>query len=87
MLLKKVGANNGGVHGQWLKRIINSKRRELLRIVLQKGSVVPRACKDFTSNMSKVVDLFYAKDDGFSAREMMNNVNAVFEEPIILTEL
>ncbi|KAH0986231.1 hypothetical protein GBA52_013408 [Prunus armeniaca] len=68
--------------------IIKSKRGELLRLVLQEtGSIVPRACKDLVWNMSKVLHFFYAKDDGFSTHEMMQSVNAVTEEPIILSEL
>ncbi|XP_021801200.1 ent-kaur-16-ene synthase, chloroplastic-like [Prunus avium] len=71
-----------------INSIIKSKRGELLRLVLQEtGSIVPRACKDLVWNMSKVLHFFYAKDDGFSAHEMMQSVSAVTEEPIILSEL
>lgn len=71
-----------------MKNVIVSKRRELLRLVLlEKGSVVPRACKDLFWNMSKVLHLFYAKHDGFTAHDMMKTVNAVMEEPILLSEL
>jgi ent-kaurene synthase len=71
-----------------LKSIIGSKRRELLKLVLQeKGSVVPRACKDFFWKMIKVLHLFYMKDDGFTSNEMINAVNAVIEEPIVLNEM
>ncbi|XP_021830387.1 ent-kaur-16-ene synthase, chloroplastic-like, partial [Prunus avium] len=71
-----------------INSIIKSKRGELLRLVLQEtGSIVPRACKDLVWNMSKVLHFFYTKDDGFSANEMMQSVNAVTEEPIILSEL
>ncbi|KAL6283112.1 hypothetical protein ACE6H2_014041 [Prunus campanulata] len=71
-----------------INSIIKSKRGELLRLVLQeKVSIVARACKDLVWNMSKVLHSFYAKDDGFSAHEMMQSVNAVTEEPIILSEL
>ncbi|TQE02673.1 hypothetical protein C1H46_011742 [Malus baccata] len=71
-----------------MKNVIVSKRRELLRLVLlEKGSIVPRACKDLFWNMSKVLHLFYAKHDGFTAHDMMKTVNAVMEEPILLSEL
>ncbi|XP_016652605.1 PREDICTED: ent-kaur-16-ene synthase, chloroplastic-like [Prunus mume] len=71
-----------------INSIIKSKRGELLRLVLQEsGSIVQRACKDLVWNMSKVLHFFYAKDDGFSTHEMMQSVNAVTEEPIILSEL
>ncbi|XP_070662463.1 ent-kaurene synthase-like 1 [Malus domestica] len=71
-----------------MKNVIVSKRRELLRLVLlEKGSVVPRACKDLFWNMSKVLHLFYAKHDGFTAHDMMKTAYAVIEEPILLSEL
>ncbi|PRQ30350.1 putative ent-kaurene synthase [Rosa chinensis] len=49
-----------------MKSIIAIKRRELQRLVLQKDSLVPRACKDLFWNMCKIVHLFYAKHDGFT---------------------
>ena len=68
-----------------MKSVISGKRRELLRLVLQeKGSIVPRACKDVFWKMCKVVHLFYAKNDGFTSHEMANAVNAVIEGPILL---
>ncbi|XP_050107761.1 ent-kaur-16-ene synthase, chloroplastic-like isoform X2 [Malus sylvestris] len=71
-----------------MKNVIVSKRRELLRLVLhEKGSVVPRACKDLFWNMSKVLHLFYAKHDGFTAHDMMKTAYSVIEEPILLSEL
>ncbi|KAK3220893.1 hypothetical protein Dsin_014863 [Dipteronia sinensis] len=67
---------------------IDSKRRELLRLVLQEiGSIVPRACKDLFWNMSKVVHLFYMKDDGFTQHDLLNAVNAVIHEAISVDEL
>ncbi|KAH7536670.1 hypothetical protein FEM48_Zijuj03G0009100 [Ziziphus jujuba var. spinosa] len=70
-----------------MKSVISSKRRELLRLVLQeKGCVVPRACKDLFWKMSKVLHLFYAKDDGFTSHEMANAVNAVIRDPLLLTD-
>lgn len=71
-----------------MKSFIAGKRRELLKLVLQeKGSVVPRACKDLFWKMIKVLHLFYMKDDGFTSHEMFNSVNAVLEEPIVLNKL
>lgn len=68
---------------QEMKRSIDSKRRELLRLVLlEKGSVVPRACKDLFWKMSKVLHLFYANDDGFTSEHMIDAVKAVVYEPI-----
>ncbi|PNX94319.1 ent-kaur-16-ene synthase chloroplastic-like, partial [Trifolium pratense] len=69
-----------------LKGVIEEKRRELLRLVLkEKGSLVPRDCKDLFWKMMKVLNLFYIKDDGFTSNEMMySTVNAVLKDPIIL---
>ncbi|XP_045799668.1 ent-kaur-16-ene synthase, chloroplastic-like [Trifolium pratense] len=69
-----------------LKGVIEDKRRELLRLVLkEKGSLVPRDCKDLFLKMLKVLNLFYIKDDGFTSNEMMyTTVNAVIKDPIIL---
>ncbi|GAU35833.1 hypothetical protein TSUD_56390, partial [Trifolium subterraneum] len=72
-----------------IKGVIEDKRRELLRLVLkEKGSLVPRDCKDLFWKMMKVLNLFYMKDDGFTSNEMMySTVNAVLKDPIILNEL
>ncbi|XP_040361761.1 ent-kaurene synthase, chloroplastic isoform X3 [Rosa chinensis] len=70
-----------------MKSIITIKRRELQRLVLQKDSLVPRACKDLFWNMCKIVHLFYAKHDGFTGHDLMKTVNGLTEEPIILSEL
>ncbi|XP_045799673.1 ent-kaurene synthase TSP4, chloroplastic isoform X2 [Trifolium pratense] len=69
-----------------LKGVIEENRRELLRLVLkEKGSLVPRDCKDLFWKMLKVLNLFYIKDDGFTSNEMMySTVNAVLKDPIIL---
>ncbi|CAH9050509.1 unnamed protein product, partial [Cuscuta epithymum] len=59
----------GGVTEEAAKReitdLIHSKRRELLRLVLQDG-VIPMDCKDLFWKMSKVLHQVYAKDDGFT---------------------
>ncbi|KAK7401598.1 hypothetical protein VNO78_13208 [Psophocarpus tetragonolobus] len=68
--------------------VAEEKRRELLRfIVLEKGSVVPRDCKDLFWKMIKVLHLFYMKDDGFTKHEMYSSVNAVLKDPVIFDEL
>ncbi|XP_022734361.1 ent-kaur-16-ene synthase, chloroplastic [Durio zibethinus] len=72
---------------QEIKRIICDRRRELLRLVLQEnGSSIPRACKELFWKMSKVLHLFYIRDDGFTSHEMIDMVNAVIYEPISLDE-
>ncbi|KAJ7982092.1 Ent-kaurene synthase [Quillaja saponaria] len=73
---------------QEFRGLINNKRRELLRLVLQeKESIIPRACKELFWKMIKVLHFFYQKDDGFTSHDMIDIVNAVIQEPIILNEL
>jgi len=71
-----------------MKGVIENNRRELLRLVLQeKGSLVPRECKDLFWKMMRVLSLFYIKDDGFTSTELHSAVNAVIKDPIIPNEL
>ncbi|QHN97033.1 ent-kaurene synthase-like 1 isoform X2 [Arachis hypogaea] len=71
-----------------MKVIIEDKRRELLRLVLkEKGSTVPRDCKELFWKMIKVLHLFYLKDDGFTSLELYSTVNSVINEPVVLSEL
>ncbi|XP_043700544.1 ent-kaurene synthase, chloroplastic isoform X2 [Telopea speciosissima] len=67
-----------------IRAVIESNRRQLLELVLKtEGSVVPRVCKDVFWKMSKILHLFYMRNDGFtSPKEMINYVNAVIYEPI-----
>ncbi|XP_020277318.1 ent-kaur-16-ene synthase, chloroplastic isoform X2 [Asparagus officinalis] len=66
------------------ERIISSTRRELLRLVSQtEGSVVPKDCKELFWKMSKVLHLFYLRNDGFtSPKEMVAAVNSVIYDPL-----
>ena len=60
------------------KSLACGKGRELLRLVLQdKDSEVPGACKDSLWTMNRVLNLFYARDDGFTSEEMINVVKRV----------
>ncbi|KAI3719553.1 hypothetical protein L6452_20455 [Arctium lappa] len=66
-----------------IKILINDQRRELMRLVLQtKGSVVPKACKDTFWNMSNVLNLFYATDDGFTGNDILDIVQEIIYEPV-----
>lgn len=68
-----------------MKDIIEDKRRELLRLVLQeKGSTVPRSCKVVFWKMVKVLHLVYMKDDGFVSNELISVMSDVFEKPVVL---
>ncbi|XP_058218666.1 ent-kaurene synthase, chloroplastic isoform X2 [Rhododendron vialii] len=69
-----------------IKSSIVSQRRELLRLVLEtKSSMVPRACKNLFWNMSRVLNLFYMKDDGFTSHDMIHVVKAILHEPLSLS--
>ncbi|KAI8549104.1 hypothetical protein RHMOL_Rhmol06G0000600 [Rhododendron molle] len=69
-----------------IKRSIVSQRRELLRLVLEtKSSMVPRSCKNVFWNMSRVLNVFYMKDDGFSSDDMIHVVKAILHEPLSLS--
>ncbi|KAM7528822.1 hypothetical protein LguiB_032232 [Lonicera macranthoides] len=63
---------------------IKSQMEELLNLVVkEKGSIVPRACKELWWKMAKVSHLFYLKDDGFtSPQTMVKAVKDVIYEPI-----
>ena len=68
-----------------IEESIASCRRELLRLVLKKDSVVPRPCKELFWKMCKINHLFYSKTDGYSSlEEMVGAVNAVIYEPLKL---
>lgn len=70
-----------------IKGVVEKRRRELLRLVLEENSTIPRACKDLFWNMCCVVHLFYRKDDGFTSHEFMNSAKALFEQPLVLDQL
>lgn len=66
-----------------IRRTIDDNRRELLRMVLQgEGSVVPKDCREVFWKMSKVLHLFYMKEDGFTSNDMAGAVKAVLHDPI-----
>ncbi|KAJ8775369.1 hypothetical protein K2173_023134 [Erythroxylum novogranatense] len=66
------------------RRLIESYRRELLRMVLQsEGSVIPKACKELFWRKSHVLHYFYKDKDGYSCPlEKLNDAKAVLWEPI-----
>uniref|UniRef100_A0A453CRH3 Ent-kaur-16-ene synthase, chloroplastic n=1 Tax=Aegilops tauschii subsp. strangulata TaxID=200361 RepID=A0A453CRH3_AEGTS len=68
-----------------IQKSIVASRRDLLRLVLKEGTVVPRACKELFWKMCKILHLFYFRTDGFSSpKEMASAVNAVINEPLKL---
>ncbi|VAH35748.1 unnamed protein product [Triticum turgidum subsp. durum] len=69
-----------------IQKSIVASRRDLLRLVLKEGTVVPRACKELFWKMCKILHLFYFRTDGFSSpKEMASAVNAVINEPLRLS--
>ncbi|GMJ10516.1 GA REQUIRING 2, ENT-KAURENE SYNTHASE 1, ARABIDOPSIS THALIANA ENT-KAURENE SYNTHASE 1 [Hibiscus trionum] len=67
---------------------IHSFKRESMEGKLNaRNGIVPRQCKELFWKMSKVLHLFYVKDDGFTSHEMVNVVNAVIHEPVFVDEL
>nr|GMC95701.1 ent-kaur-16-ene synthase, chloroplastic [Ipomoea batatas] len=83
----RIACGNGSVTEEAaigeMTHLIDAKRRELLRLVLQ-DSVVPRDCKDLFWKMSKVVHQFYVKDDGFTSQGLIGTVKAILHDPIDL---
>nr|QEY10197.1 diterpene synthase class I [Scutellaria barbata] len=70
-----------------MKSMIDSKRRELLRLVLEgEKSVLPKSCKKLFWHMSTILHLFYSKDDGFTSQDLIKVVNEVIHQPIVLKE-
>jgi ent-kaurene synthase len=66
-----------------IQKSIDTSRKDLLRLVLRKESVVPRPCKELFWKMCKILHLFYFQTDGFSSpKEMVSAVNAVINEPL-----
>ncbi|KAD4982752.1 hypothetical protein E3N88_19423 [Mikania micrantha] len=65
--------------------MIKNKRRELMKLVIEeKGSIVPRACKDAFWNMCDVLNLFYATDDGFTGEAIHDVVKDIIYNPLRL---
>lgn len=89
----RIRQNNGSNAEEEAKKevesIISSSRRELLRMVVsEENGVFPRECKDLFWKMSKVLHLFYMRNDGFSSpKEMVAAVNAVIHEPLQIAHL
>ncbi|CAN8308194.1 unnamed protein product [Cochlearia groenlandica] len=70
-----------------IKCLAERKRVELQKLVLEeKESVVPRECKQVFMKMSKVLNLFYRKDDGFTSHDLMSAVKSVIYEPVTLQD-
>ncbi|XP_065868372.1 acyclic sesquiterpene synthase-like isoform X2 [Euphorbia lathyris] len=71
-----------------VERLIESHKRELLRLIVDKkeGSVVPKSCKDLFWGLSKVLHLTYMDDDGFTSPvKMVNAADVIVNQPILLT--
>lgn len=66
-----------------IRGVVADSRRELLRLVVSEGCVVPRPCRDIFWNTHKIAHHFYAEGDGFSRpKNLVSAVNAVVHEPL-----
>ncbi|KAG8043418.1 hypothetical protein GUJ93_ZPchr0458g22360 [Zizania palustris] len=64
---------------------IDKCRRELLGLVLRRGTAVPAPCKQLFWKMCKVCYFFYSRGDGFSSpTEKAGAVDSVVHEPLRL---
>ncbi|KAG8043451.1 hypothetical protein GUJ93_ZPchr0458g22525 [Zizania palustris] len=64
---------------------IEKCRRELLGLVLRRGTAVPAPCKQLFWKMCKVCYFFYSRGDGFSSpTEKAGAVDSVVHEPLRL---
>ena len=66
-----------------VRSVIAASRRELLRLVVRDGGVVPRLVRQQFWNVCKVAHKTYREEDGFtSTRETMHAANVVVHEPL-----
>ncbi|CAL5057636.1 unnamed protein product [Urochloa decumbens] len=66
-----------------IQGLLTESQRELLRLVLIEGGVVPRSCRDIFWNTYKIGHRFYLQGDGCSMpQELVTAVNAVVHEPL-----
>ncbi|KAK1425274.1 hypothetical protein QVD17_20624 [Tagetes erecta] len=79
---------NGNVEEEVVKEMmmmIKNMRIEMMKMVVEeKGSIVPRACKDAFWSMCNVLNLFYATDDGFTGDAILGIVKDVIYDPLVL---
>ncbi|KAJ8775403.1 hypothetical protein K2173_023168 [Erythroxylum novogranatense] len=71
------------------KRVIESHRVDLLRLVLEtKDSEFPKCCKDFIWKMSHVLHYFYNEKDGYSCNSCkLKSVKSVLWEPVTVPQI
>lgn len=69
-----------------MKSWIERQRRELMRIVLQEKSVIPKSVKEIFGHMSSVLHLFYSKDDGYWSMGLLQVATSIIQDPILLDE-
>uniref|UniRef100_J3M1B1 Terpene synthase metal-binding domain-containing protein n=1 Tax=Oryza brachyantha TaxID=4533 RepID=J3M1B1_ORYBR len=68
-----------------IRKPIERCRRELLRMVLRRGSAIAAPCRELFWKMCKVCYFFYSRGDGFSSpTSKVAAVNAVVPEPLDL---
>jgi len=66
-----------------VRSAVAASRKELLRLVVRDGGMVPRLVRQQFWNVCKVAHKTYREEDGFaSTRETMHAANAVVHEPL-----
>ncbi|KAL8249655.1 hypothetical protein R6Q59_006523 [Mikania micrantha] len=66
-------------------KMLKNNMRELMKLVTkEKGSIVPRDCKDAFWNMCEVLNLFYATNDGYSGEAYHDVVKDIIYNPLRL---
>ncbi|OAY80111.1 Ent-kaur-16-ene synthase, chloroplastic [Ananas comosus] len=66
-----------------IKRSVETSRRELLRLVLKEGTVIPRSCKDLFWKMCRILHLFYMNTDGFTSPKEMHVLDLVISRQLL----
>lgn len=66
--------------------LIDTQRKEILKIVLDSNTALPKPCKELFWNMNSSGQLIYNKDDGFWSQELMKVVHQIIHQPIVLDD-
>ncbi|WVZ74936.1 hypothetical protein U9M48_023050 [Paspalum notatum var. saurae] len=66
-----------------VRGLIADSRRELLKLLVSEGGVIPRPCRDVFWNTDKITHRFYSEGDGFNMpKKLIAAVQAVVHDPL-----
>ncbi|CAI0437435.1 unnamed protein product [Linum tenue] len=70
-----------------VKRAIERERKQVLKLVFleKEKEGIPNCCKQVFWDVTKVLLLFYLKDDGFTNERLVNLANSIVDEPICVS--